>query len=187
MKVIIRAVRKRSHFVSKMVDQLVSEGAKVTVYYDDFFHDAMKSFLYALEMNNDEAMVLMEDDIELTSNFVSKAQAVIDQHPNEVIQFFSMRKDDLTIGSRYDKNFVMNQCTYYPAGFTTGLKDYHKIWSLTKRGENINAYDYMVSDYLRRLKKPYWLHVPSLVQHLEVKSMIDSRRSSKRQSKTFVK
>ena len=35
-------------------------------------------------------------------------------------------------------------------------------------------------------KLAYWIHVPSLVQHRVAVSMIDSRRSSKRQSKTFI-
>lgn len=184
MKIIIRAVRKRKDFVDKMLKQIPN----AIVYYDDVFKNAMKSFLYVLETNGEDAVVILEDDIELTSNFLIKLGVALKEHEHEVVQFFSMRKSDLTIGSRYDNNYLMGQCTYFPKGYTKLLREFYDVWKDTKNGiANPTGTDTMVNDFLRSRKENYWIHCPSLVQHLEVKSVIDSRRSSKRQSKTFQK
>ena len=52
--------------------------------------------------------------------------------------------------------------------------------------EHPNGTDAMVRDFLKDRKEKYWIHCPSLVDHRQGKSVIDPRRSSKRQSFTFV-
>jgi hypothetical protein len=42
-----------------------------------------------------------------------------------------------------------------------------------------------MADWLATRGERYWLHVPSLVQHRVVPSVINRRRSSRRQSVTF--
>lgn len=145
--------------------------------------NAMSTFLSALATAGDGPCVHMEEDIYLTQDFLPVLEERIKERPQEVIQFFSMRKEDLTVGSRYDSNFCMNQCFYLPAGYSKLLLEYYPKWP--RREEHPTGYDYMLNDFLKGRKEKYWISIPSLVEHREGKSLISSRRSSKRQSKTF--
>jgi hypothetical protein len=148
-------------------------------------HDSMDTFRYSLELTGDDACVNMEDDIILCQDFYNKIQEEIKKRPNDVIQFFSMRGDDLTIGSRYINGgtFCMNQCFYLPKGMSKKLLKYMDEW--TRYDEEPNAYDYLMGDYFRLHKIKYWNVCPNLVDHKVQKSRINPRRSSKRQSFTF--
>jgi GR25 family glycosyltransferase involved in LPS biosynthesis len=146
--------------------------------------DAMHTFLKALSMAGDGACVHMEDDIILTKNFLQKLTFEISQRPNVPIQFFSMRKDDLSVGSRWDTSFMMNQCFYLPEGMSKELRDWYVHWD--KKYIHPTGSDIMVCDFLRIKKQKYWIHCPSLVQHRSERSLINPRRSTKRQSKTFI-
>jgi hypothetical protein len=145
--------------------------------------DAMDTFLRALAMAGNDPVVHMEDDIILTTGFRGKLISVTDTFPGCVVQFFSMRKDDLIIGSRWDRNFIMGQCFYLPRGYSKDILRYSLNWP--RRTEHPTGLDLMVNDFLRKRKEPYWLYVPSLVDHRVCKSQIDPRRSSRRQSRTF--
>jgi len=148
-------------------------------------YSAYATFLRCLEMGGNEPVVHLEDDAILCENFIEKIEAAIAQHPLNVIQFFSMRKDDLTIGSRWQAGakYMMNQCFYSPKNFDALLLEYGKSWSRLE--QHPNGTDEMMADFLKERKARYWNHVPNLVDHRVAKSMIDPRRSSKRQSKTF--
>ena len=90
----------------------------------------MDCFQESLRVAGDDAVVHLEDDIVLTSNFCEKALAVIADFPYVLIQFFSMRKKDLEIGSRWEsgRTFLMNQCVYYPEGCP------ETCWTIVKHG-----------------------------------------------------
>ena len=151
----------------------------------DRIHDAMDTFKLSLEMAGEDAVVNMEDDIILCKDFYNKIMKEIEKRPNEVIQFFSMRNDDLTIGSRYipGRTFCMAQCFYIPKGMSKEVLDYMNKW--TRYEEEPNALDYLFADYLKENKIKYWNVCPNLVDHKIQKSRINPRRSSKRQSFTF--
>lgn len=177
----MRTCAGREHYASHVQEQL----PEVEVCFDDR-GGAMQCFLKSLEMAGDDAVVNMEDDIVLASNFKVRVEAEVANRPNDVIQFFSMRKKDLTIGSRWDagKSYLMAQCTYFPPKMSKG------ILAFARKYENINhkshPLDSMVADYLHAVKRRYWIHCPSLVDHRVGKSMIDPRRAStNRQSFTF--
>jgi hypothetical protein len=152
----------------------------------DTQRDVWGNFDRALRMQGDDPAIQLEDDIVLTRNFREKAQAVIDSKPASVISFFSMRKDDLTIGSRWDRNFLMLQCTYLPATYARLLREFRVTWVRTDAGPHIGGCDTMIRNFLQSRREKYWISVPSLVEHRVVKSRINPIRSSKRQSKTFV-
>lgn len=152
----------------------------------DYNHDAMKNFLNAITYS-DSPCVHLEDDVILCDNFYEKITSIIAAHKDDVIQFFSMRKDDLTIGTRYipGSRFMMNQCFYLPQGMGIEIADF---WKTSPRQSEPGApYDLLMADYLKAHKIKYLNWCPNLVDHLECKSRIDSRRSSRRQSLTFVK
>ena len=150
-------------------------------------HDAMDTFKLSLEMAGDDPCVHLEDDIILCDDFVRRVEAEIAKRPNDVIQFFSMRKDDLTVGSRYIRGslFCMNQCYYIPPGMGTKLLAYMDVWD--RYDTEPNAYDYLMADFFKLHKIKYWNVCPNLVDHKVVKSRINPRRSTKRQSFTFEK
>jgi len=178
VKIIIRAVPERTEFIKYLRTNLPN-----AEWCFDKTRNAMDTFLDAMRMAGDDPCVHMEEDIILTQNFMTKLIGAVHERPNEVIQFFSMRKDDLTKGSRYDNNYLMNQCFYLPAGYSTAIHDYYQFWE--DKEKHPTGTDSMICDYLKAGKEKYWIHVPSLVDHRVAKSMIDPRRSSKRQSLTF--
>jgi hypothetical protein len=143
------------------------------------------TFMDALRLANDEPCVHLEDDIILTVDFVREIEEVIAARPNALIQFFSMRKADQTTGSRWDRNFAMNQCWYSPEGYSTRFLAFAARWMADNPEGKHSGYDTMMNAALKDWKTPHWIHVPSLVQHREGKSLIGPR-SSKRQSATFM-
>lgn len=178
MRFIVRAVKERIDCIEYLRTHLPQ-----AEWCFDQKRDAMDTFLRAMEMAKDEPCVHMEEDILLTQDFVGKINSAIQKRPDEVIQFFSMRQADIDIGSRYDRNFIMNQCFYLPATYSRQILEYKNKWADIEK--HPTGTDLMVNDWLKSIKEPYWLYVPSLVQHRVGKSAIDTRRSSKRQSKTF--
>jgi hypothetical protein len=151
----------------------------------DQTRNAMDTFMLALLTAGDDAAVHLEDDIELTGDFLAKIEPEIAQRPDRVIQFFSLRKNDAELGSREmpARSYLMNQCVYLPAGYAGELFAYQPGWMRTHNDPN--GCDLVVAHWLVERRERYWLHVPSLVQHRIARSVIDRRRSSKRQSPSF--
>jgi len=181
MRYILCTCAGREHYVDYIKKQIPS----VEICLDDR-GGAMGNFVKSLEMAGDDAVVNIEDDILITKNFEAKAMAVIEKKPSAVIQFFSMRKADKTIGSRWDLggSYLMAQCTYLPPKISRGLLAYSKKYD--RIDHKSHPLDSMVADYLRVTKQKYWIHCPSLVDHRVGVSMIDSRRAkTNRQSFTF--
>lgn len=179
MLYVIRAVRARTEFVNEILEQI----PEAIVYWDDEFHDAMKSYLYVCEnIVGEQPAVLLEDDIILTSNFKGKAEAVISRYPQILINFFSLSKKYTKPHFKTGREYCMNQCEYFPAGFGKRVVEAYAHWD--KRESEPNAYDFLVG-YAWGYSNPYLVWCPSLVQHRQVKSIINPRRSSKRQSITF--
>lgn len=181
MRVIMQTMAEREEFQRYVQSRIPHVELCV-----DEDHNAFNTYVKALRMGGDGPTIHIEDDILICDAFMEKALAVIETKPTTVIQFFSLRKADLTEGSRYSQTFGMNQCTYLPAGYGRLIADYAGGWyerspDPIKHG----AYDVMVHDWLRSRREKHWIHVPSLVDHRESVSMIDRRRSRKRQSTTF--
>ena len=79
---------------------------------------------------------------------------------------------------------MMTQCFYLPRYYSKLIRDYYEIWG--KKETEPNGYDICIGDFIRKYIRKYYIHCPSLVQHRQDKSRIDLRRSTKRQSKTFI-
>jgi len=176
---IIRAVLpERQAFVDYLKGALPE-----AVFCIDQTRNAMDTFLAALDMAGDGAAVHMEEDVVLGSDFRARIAAAIAERPTSVIQFYSSRKDDLVVGSRWDRRFCATLCTYFPPGYSKAIRAYHPVWP--RRHEHPTGFDYMVDDWLKARREPHWIVVPNLVDHQVSKSVIDPRRSSKRISKSF--
>lgn len=179
MRYILRLVPEREQFVPEVLEQI----PHLEIVRDQT-RNSMDTMLRALLTTGDDPAVHLEDDIELTSDFRAKIEPEIERRPHELVQFFSRRKADREVGSRYEpgRTFLMTQCFYLPAGYAAALYDYYPRWDKRLR---YAAIDIIVADWLAMRREKYWIHVPSLVQHRPVKSAI-GHAGSNRQSATFV-
>lgn len=153
----------------------------------DYNHDAMGNFLNAMRYT-DEPSVHLEDDIELCDDFVEKIKEAVNMYPDKIINFFSLRKKDYQLQKPYEElgsKFMMNQCNYIPKGFASQIADYYKIWE--RKAEHPTGYDILMADWMKSKKMKYIQWFPHLVNHLECKSLINPKRSSKRTDKNFTK
>jgi len=187
MKIIVRTCPERIEFWKYLKSRL----PRGTIFVCDGHKNAMFNFLNSLEIAGADPCLHLEDDIILTKNFIVKINAVVDEHPADVIQFFSMRKADLETGSRYDpgRRFMMNQCFYLPAGMSLAIREYYETWVNINGNKikNPTGYDILMADYFHANKMKYWIHCPSLVQHRHGTSLINKKRSNfMRESMTFI-
>lgn len=180
VKIIIKAVPERSEYIEYLRSNLPE-----AVFCMDEKNCAFDTFLRSLDLAGDSPCIHMEEDIILTRGFIQKAETAISRKPMNFIQFFSMRKKDESEGSRWDNNFLMNQCFYAPPMYSKQMKEFYPSWARKYLKEHPNGTDLMVQHFLKAKKERYWIHCPSLVQHRVAKSVINPRRSSKRQSMTF--
>ena len=153
----------------------------------DYKHDAMGTFLTALSFS-DNPLVLLEDDIELCDGFYEKIQEAIATYPEHIINFFSLREKDYELGKPYLERggaFMMNQCNYIPAGYGKQIVEFYQTWQ--RKEEHPTGYDILMADWMKSKKMKYVQWVPHLVNHLECKSLINPKRSSKRTDKLFNK
>lgn len=151
----------------------------------DYRRDAMGSFLNAITYT-DKPFVHLEDDIELCNGFMEKITSAIAQYPNQIINFFSLRKKDYELGRPYEElgsKFMMNQCNYFPAGYGAEIAEFYKTWE--RKIEHPTGYDILMADWMKSKKMKYIQWFPHLVNHLECKSLINPRRSSKRTDINF--
>lgn len=161
------------------------ELTNATVVWDQK-HDAMDTWLRMLQMIGSRAAICMEDDVELATDWRSLVEQDIAERPDDVIQFFSMRKADLSEGSRYEpgRTFTGNLCHYLPEGAAAEMCRYAPQW-IAEHPEHPTGCDLLLRDWMRSTGRRYWIRVPNLVQHLPLTSAIDPRRSKARRSLTF--
>lgn len=154
------------------------------------YHSAMLTFLASLNGNGGHGHVHLEDDVILCKDFKRRIMSEISKHPNDLIQFFTLRQRDYTRGSGYvnGDQFAYNQCLYIPYDIARGIIDYFPEWYAT--GKNAireqKGLDVLVKDYLVHHKLQYWVVVPCLVQHAEEVSALNPKCSSKRVSRCFI-
>lgn len=165
---------------------LRSEAAPATVIWDRT-HNPFDTWQTLLLDVGDRAAIVMEDDIVLTAGWRDKVELAIEEHRDALIQFFSLPRNADVMGSGWQpgRGYLMNQCHYLPPGMAANLLLHSSTWIQT-HPDHPTAMDSCVADYLRVTGREYWLHVPSLVQHEKWTSEINHRRSSARQSRTFV-
>jgi hypothetical protein len=138
---------------------------------------------HAWETHQDVGTIRIEDDIILTVDFVRKALEVVASHPGDVIQFFSRGKKDRDLGSRWKSGgtFSMNQCYYMPPNSCQRLLEFARQWDGWSAG--MGSYDVCMAAWMRSEKKRYWLHVPSLVEHMQLPSQISPRSKFRQMAK----
>lgn len=179
---------REDHYTEQIPNLIINKDNFPKEASGKFTSTAWNNYLRGWELAGDNPTVQLDDDIILTSNFIEKLNSVIAEYPNDVIQFFSMRKDDLTIGTRWvpGYRFMMQQCYYLPKGVAKGILELAPAYYETCKVGDKAPTDLLMADYFRKNKMKYLNYCPNLVDHIEEVSTIDTRRSRKRQSKTFI-
>ena len=154
---------------------------------EDIGYGAIPTFLKCL-CNDENDLLYLEDDVILCKDFENELEKVFSElGKDNLIQLFSLKKviteTTLMNGSTYCGNVGF----FIPKEMRLELvKYFNEVWSKSQcYKDNPTAMDYLVRDFLKDNKYKYWLVVPNLIQHQEGKSVIDPRRSSKRQSLYF--
>lgn len=154
---------------------------------EDIGYGAIPTFLKCL-CNDENDLLYLEDDVILCKDFENELEKVFSElGKDNLIQLFSLKKviteTTLMNGSTYCGNVGF----FIPKKMRLELvKYFNEVWSKSQCfKDNPTAMDYLVRDFLKDNKYKYWLVVPNLIQHQEGKSVIDPRRSSKRQSLYF--
>lgn len=186
-RIIIRAIPERKTDVDYLLKHIPDAEVCWETHETDCIHtNIWNTFTKALKMAGDGPCVQMEEDVILTKNFREKLETAISERPNDVINFFSMRDFDSIKGSRWDTNFMMAQCWYAPPYFCQYLLKFMPYWE-HKKIAYPNAVDLLVHDLIKAFHSKYRIHCPSLVDHRERASYIDTPgRSRDRVSHTFV-
>lgn len=184
-------LQERVKNVSRLKGELTAQGLEAENFHvhGDKLRDPVRAFIDTLRTVGENAALVMEDDIQLCSDFLSKAQEVIEANPEVLVQFFTLKPSDVERGSgmRAPSSFLSNCCVYYPEGMAHDVVRYYENsddWS-SGHSKHPTGQDLLVREYLVKTKQPYWLQIPTLANHLPVTSAIDSRRSKKRQSPNF--
>lgn len=185
-RTLIQAVPWLPERTRRAVELRTAAGEANTQIVWDEKQDAFHTWQLVLTAAGQDAVVVLEDDVRLTDSWRSKVEEAIAEHPDHIIQFFSMRGSDLTVGSRFEpgRTFLMNQCYYLPAGYAAALLDFSQRW--VEENPNFKTgYDIAMARWMQLNRIKYWIHVPSLVQHEAWRSEINPRRPRNRQSGTF--
>ena len=176
---VMRAVSSRMKLVGPVKEQIPRLEILI-----DRSGNAMQSFLEALSVIGDRPVILLEDDIKLTSQFCEKAEKAVGNFPKSVIKFFDLSKKQTQSRWESGAKFCSTLCIYLPANYATQITDFYPAWE--RKEIHPTGTDILIADWLKSRKERYYVYCPSLVQHLPVVSVINSRRSKYRQSITFV-
>ena len=138
----------------------------------DTEHKPVDSFIKQLGEISEYDAVLMEDDLILCKDFKNEIEKVISQHPTTIIQFFTQPKEYFTSHMR-SHPFTWNQCTYYPKGIGKRLA---RAMESARRLHNFpkNLWSVVENTALQELNIPFYAYRPCLVQHNDIKSLINS-------------
>lgn len=171
--------------------------APATIVWDEGWRDGMTTLARAFDLAATTSRlggIFMEDDVRLCHRWRQQAEAVIAEHGTTPIQFFSMRKADIEVGSRLEppSSWLMHQCFYLPHGVARAAASWFdsngeaaRAYVAEHEGDTHGGQDWAMRKFLVENGLRYWLHVPSLVQHEQWRSVIRPTRSTKRQSATF--
>lgn len=154
--------------------------------------DLFTVYLDLLDCTGYDGIVMLEDDVKLCKDFMSRIMSVIESKKSDVIQFFTRAlSKNLSRGYKNGGDFSSTVCNYYPASFCKLLRDegfiqYFKNVYYPKKHE---PWTYPIDTYIAFVLGynhiRHWLELPFFVQHLSFKSTLGNR-STKRQSIYFI-
>ena len=102
----------------------------------------------------------------LCKNFKEEIEKVIAQYPDHIINFFT--EPDSFFTTHFSSSFNFNQCTYFPKGITSTIAK-----NIEDHIDDIpKYYGVALNKALTRLNIPHLRYRPSLVQHIDGKSIL---------------
>lgn len=190
MRVIVQTVPERA----ANVEYLARHIPQLEVVEDTHHVGGWITYQRILTQAGTEGYLHLEDDITLTRDFLAKADAVISSMNGLVpIQFFTIA--DGESGPRSARTFNALLCAWIPHGHPPALNNFLSCWRLRDmrtgrhpdRWDSVNidtSWDTATGEFWRSLGLKFWMHMPSLVQHLPYRSTMG--HPSGRQSASFV-
>ena len=138
-------------------------------------------------------VILIEDDVELAPNFGEGVPPVLEEHPEAgAISFFSQDKHDvLALANKdiryYDvpDSFAYSQCVAFRKEAIEGWAERMLDWHA--KCDRYATPDLSISDCLNDMGFKLIVSLPSLVQHIVMKSAFNHVGTAKRQAPTFTK
>ena len=134
-------------------------------------HRYINFFIECLEYFSQWDSVFIEDDCILCKDFKTKIEEAITQYPHKVINFFTWPYN-IPNKTRQSFNFLQNQCTYYPKGFTKKLAEEMK--KVLDQNPTL-ATDRIEDIALKNLKISHIQYRPALVQHINDSSLLNHK------------
>jgi GR25 family glycosyltransferase involved in LPS biosynthesis len=193
MKFIVNTCAGRELLAAKLAKQLPPE---TIINFDDFRKPPSKfrstgwlNLQRGWALAGDDAAVIFQDDIVLTSNFMDKLTAAVNQYPTEVIQFFSLKPSDTETRFKPGSAFAGELCYYVPPGvakliYGHSIAFYEALDPITSEHKYCPS-DTCIAECFKIHKMRYLVWVPNLVDHLGVESKINPRRQKDRHSTSF--
>ena len=133
------------------------------------------NWINILKANKNDSLLLLEDDVELSGNFLDKVEEYINQYPSFVLNFYFNEGNNTTKlipANRY----TWNQCVYFPKDLVPKL--------IKPSEEFIKSYPYFVrkNDYAIQIRHAlcknnvdFYAIEPKLVKHLNFTSTLRDR------------
>lgn len=139
--------------------------------------------LFGIDGDN---VVLIEDDVILCKNFDQRIRRVIEDHPDDIINFFTHPRT--WFESQYTTTLIYNQCTYIPQKLIAPLaaqieqvyQDLKYQWKTTLTAEPL------MQRAIKRLGLRVYLPRPCLVQHIDDGSLLEHYRAGRRRTPYFI-
>ena len=126
-----------------------------------------------------EDILMLEDDIELSEQFLENIRKVIEKNPDKIINFhynFDTKAPELysdgnlKVFEERGSNYAFNQCVYLPSKILQKILDSKQLFKAYYAYAKENRHAYIMA---RIFEKDTFLVVrPSLVRHMEFKSTI---------------
>lgn len=135
----------------------------------------------AIELNDD--LLVIEDDVELCTDFLSKVEKAIGKYPNELINFYNMTTSKV-VKKNLGVQFLWNQCLYIPVDICKLIVEISEPFLKQYPVHRMNQ-DVLIKHCLNIEGLSYVQHYPSLVQHKPWISTIDKNRTTTRQTDNF--
>ena len=119
-------------------------------------------------------LIMLEDDIEVCTDFSTKVEDVINQKPDSVINFFfPIATNYKGLHKAIGKSYCFNQCVYFPSWFLDAyLDNYDKLIKDCsndyKRNNSARILGYLLGAYNR----DFYAYFPYLVKAKEFRSTL---------------
>lgn len=129
----------------------------------------------------DEDILMLEDDIDLSRNFLENIRKVIEKNPDRIINFhynFDTQGQELysdgnlKIFEERGSSYAFNQCVYLPSKILQKILDAKQLFKAYYAYAKENRHAYIMARIFEKDNEKFLVVRPSLVKHKEFKSTI---------------